>query len=142
MPCELTLRVEDAGPLRRPMPFSNGCRAVLAKYYIGDVTAEDKEMEQLYAEDELAEGTFYAVLKHRVSAYMRANRVQCFLGLALATCAPSVHLMPQMRREGGAVAVAPGATSAHMTQLIMPQHANSLGITFGGARPSPTMCTS
>ena len=25
-----------------------------------------------------------------------------------------------------------GQTLAHMTQLIMPQHANSLGITFGG----------
>ena len=29
-------------------------------------------------------------------------------------------------------AVTPGMTLAHMTQLIMPQHANSLGITFGG----------
>ena len=29
-------------------------------------------------------------------------------------------------------AVTPAATLAHMTQLIMPQHANSLGITFGG----------
>lgn len=38
----------------------------------------------------------------------------------------------QMRRDGGAVAVPPGATSAHTTHLIMPQHANSLGITFGG----------
>jgi len=28
--------------------------------------------------------------------------------------------------------VAPSATLAHMTQLIMPQHANSLAITFGG----------
>lgn len=28
--------------------------------------------------------------------------------------------------------VAPSATRAHMTQLIMPQHANSLAITFGG----------
>ena len=26
----------------------------------------------------------------------------------------------------------PASTLAHMTQLIMPQHANSLGITFGG----------
>ena len=26
----------------------------------------------------------------------------------------------------------PAGTLAHMTQLIMPQHANSLGITFGG----------
>ena len=26
----------------------------------------------------------------------------------------------------------PANTLAHMTQLIMPQHANSLGITFGG----------
>ena len=28
--------------------------------------------------------------------------------------------------------VTPSATLAHMTQLIMPQHANSLAITFGG----------
>lgn len=28
--------------------------------------------------------------------------------------------------------VSPGATSAHMTQLVLPQHANSLAITFGG----------
>jgi len=28
--------------------------------------------------------------------------------------------------------VSPCQTSAHMTQLIMPQYANSLGITFGG----------
>ena len=28
--------------------------------------------------------------------------------------------------------VAPTVTLAHMTQLIMPQHANSLSITFGG----------
>ena len=28
--------------------------------------------------------------------------------------------------------VSPARTMAHMTQLIMPQNANSLGITFGG----------
>lgn len=33
------------------------------------------------------------------------------------------------------VRVTPGMTLAHMTQLIMPQHANSLGITFGGQVP-------
>lgn len=39
------------------------------------------------------------------------------------------------------MAVAPGATSAHMTHLIMPQHANSLGITFGGqVRPAHSEC--
>lgn len=38
----------------------------------------------------------------------------------------------QMKREGGAFTVSPECTSAHMTYLIMPQHANSLGITFGG----------
>jgi acyl-CoA hydrolase len=30
------------------------------------------------------------------------------------------------------LAVPPSATRAHMTQLVLPQHANSLGITFGG----------
>ena len=44
--------------------------------------------------------------------------------------------------EAGArekVRVTPAMTLAHMTQLIMPQHANSLGITFGGqvGRASP-----
>lgn len=34
---------------------------------------------------------------------------------------------PRMRQ-----CVSPSATLSHMTQLIMPQHANSLGITFGG----------
>lgn len=33
---------------------------------------------------------------------------------------------------GGRRGVAPSQTSAHMTQLIMPQYANTLGITFGG----------
>ncbi len=44
--------------------------------------------------------------------------------------------------EGGfreKVRVTPGMTLAHMTQLIMPQHANSLGITFGGQVPCPTI---
>jgi acyl-CoA hydrolase len=34
--------------------------------------------------------------------------------------------------QGQKRGVAPSQTSAHMTQLIMPQYANSLGITFGG----------
>ena len=34
--------------------------------------------------------------------------------------------------EGKKHSVSPDFTLAHMTQLIMPQHANSLGITFGG----------
>lgn len=33
---------------------------------------------------------------------------------------------PQLQR------IPPAATLSHMTQLILPQHANSLGITFGG----------
>ena len=47
----------------------------------------------------------------------------------------------QMRREGGQAVVSPGATQAHMTQLVLPQHANSLAITFGGVvrrRPDVT----
>lgn len=38
------------------------------------------------------------------------------------------------------VRVTPGMTLAHMTQLIMPQHANSLGITFGGQVGAPQFC--
>lgn len=37
-----------------------------------------------------------------------------------------------MPAEGRKHSVTPDFTLAHMTQLIMPQHANSLGITFGG----------
>ncbi|CAL5223884.1 g6477 [Coccomyxa viridis] len=47
-----------------------------------------------------------------------------------ATLAPALQAAEagaRMKR-----AVTPAATLAHMTQLIMPQHANSLGITFGG----------
>ena len=41
---------------------------------------------------------------------------------------------PQAAEAGAKVkkSVTPAMTLAHMTQLIMPQHANSLGITFGG----------
>jgi acyl-CoA hydrolase len=39
------------------------------------------------------------------------------------------------------VRVTPGMTLAHMTQLIMPQHANSLGITFGGQVILPASST-
>ena len=38
--------------------------------------------------------------------------------------------------------VAPSQTSAHMTQLIMPQYANSLGITFGGQARAAACCLS
>ena len=38
----------------------------------------------------------------------------------------SLPLSPQPQR------IPPAATLSHMTQLILPQHANSLGITFGG----------
>uniref|UniRef100_A0A1D1ZMD4 HotDog ACOT-type domain-containing protein n=1 Tax=Auxenochlorella protothecoides TaxID=3075 RepID=A0A1D1ZMD4_AUXPR len=37
------------------------------------------------------------------------------------------------RPPGARCVVRPARTAAHMTQLIMPQHANSLGIAFGGA---------
>ncbi|CAL8463592.1 g3126 [Coccomyxa elongata] len=47
-----------------------------------------------------------------------------------ATLAPAVQAAEAGVREK--VRVTPGMTLAHMTQLIMPQHANSLGITFGG----------
>jgi len=51
------------------------------------------------------------------------------------SCAPHQAARWQWRVQmtrGGVAVASPGATSAHMTQLIMPQHANSLGITFGG----------
>ena len=53
---------------------------------------------------------------------------------AVANCthSPVEFIMMQMRREGGQTVVSPGATQAHMTQLVLPQHANSLAITFGG----------
>jgi hypothetical protein len=49
---------------------------VLAKYYIGDLAADlEPKAEGLALDDELADGTFYAVLKKRVAAYFRANKV-------------------------------------------------------------------
>ena len=52
-------------------------RPVLAKYYIGDLADGEELEEELGLEDELAPGTFYAVLKQRVQDYMRANQVRC-----------------------------------------------------------------
>ncbi len=51
-------------------------RAVLAKFYIGDVALKaEEELDIPSLEDELAEGTFYAVLKQRVQAFMQAHQV-------------------------------------------------------------------
>lgn len=67
-------------------------RAVLAKYYIGDLAVEDEQQrESLCLEDELADGTFYAVLKQRVSAYFRANKVGLGRRLACHQIAPFIE---------------------------------------------------
>jgi acyl-CoA hydrolase len=53
-------------------------------------------------------------------------------------------LLPDQAAEAGArdkVRVTPAQTLAHMTQLIMPQHANSLGITFGGQARAAQSCS-
>ena len=57
------------------------------------------------------------------------------------TLAPAVQAAPG-GGAGGALGgakkrVSPAATLSHMTQLIMPQYANSLGITFGGQARRP-----
>lgn len=50
-----------------------------------------------------------------------------------AESAPSIPpLVPPPSPAAGPRGIAPSFTRAYMTQLIMPQHANSLGITFGG----------
>eukprot|EP00877_Chromochloris_zofingiensis_P005033 jgi/Chrzof1/14530/Cz09g06070.t1 len=46
------------------------------------------------------------------------------------TLSPALTLLPGA--SAGRRKVAPGATIAYMTQSIMPHHANTLGITFGG----------
>lgn len=51
---------------------------------------------------------------------------------SISNCPDGSRPSLQMRREGGQTVVSPGATQAHMTQLVLPQHANSLAITFGG----------
>jgi hypothetical protein len=52
------------------------CRAVLAKHYIGELAADSEPQgDSLALDDELADGAFYAVLKKRVAAYFRANKV-------------------------------------------------------------------
>ena len=81
-------------------------------------------------------------------ACSRLARVRLSLGLARAASAGRCQrlrtsLIWLQAAAAGArdkVRVAPAMTLAHMTQLIMPQHANSLGITFGGQvlwRPPP-----
>ena len=55
--------------------------------------------------------------------------------MSTLTLKPKCAILPDQAAEAGArekVRVTPAQTLAHMTQLIMPQHANSLGITFGG----------
>lgn len=50
-----------------------------------------------------------------------------------AEAAPSIPpLAPPPGNDTEPRPIAPSFTRAYMTQLIMPQHANSLGITFGG----------
>ena len=44
----------------------------------------------------------------------------------------ALYVMQVQTVSGKKHGVSPDFTLAHMTQLIMPQHANSLGITFGG----------
>ncbi|GLC42537.1 hypothetical protein PLESTB_001111000 [Pleodorina starrii] len=46
---------------------------------------------------------------------------------AAAAAATALRLAPPVRQR-----VAPGCTTAYMTQSILPQHANTLNITFGG----------
>ncbi|KIZ01744.1 thioesterase superfamily protein, partial [Monoraphidium neglectum] len=51
------------------------------------------------------------------------------------TLPPPLTLLPATldgRANGEKARVSPAATTAYMTQSIMPQHANTLGITFGG----------
>lgn len=45
---------------------------------------------------------------------------------------PCCHVQVDRRSAALKARVEPSATLSHMTQLIMPQHANSLAITFGG----------
>lgn len=63
-------------------------------------------------------------------------RAAAFIYICPWKCADEwVHFVHvQAAAAGGKekVQVTPSMTLAHMTQLIMPQHANSLGITFGG----------
>ncbi|KAK9817590.1 hypothetical protein WJX74_006701 [Apatococcus lobatus] len=49
----------------------------------------------------------------------------------MPTLAPPVRLVG-LKQSAQRQMVSPARTMAHMTQLIMPQNANSLGITFGG----------
>ena len=58
---------------------------------------------------------------------------RCHLHLHLEQRVPhALYVMQVQTVSGKKHGVSPDFTLAHMTQLIMPQHANSLGITFGG----------
>ncbi|KAI3437872.1 hypothetical protein D9Q98_000318 [Chlorella vulgaris] len=45
------------------------------------------------------------------------------------TLPPALRVDP---RDSGKRRVAPSLTAAHTTQMVLPQHANSIGVTFGG----------
>lgn len=51
---------------------------------------------------------------------------------AMPSVPPFIEISPEKDVNGTRTRVAPSFTRAHLTHIIMPQHANSIGITFGG----------
>ena len=61
-----------------------------------------------------------------VAGVAAANSSSLYSSSSMPPSPPLFHPPPRPQR------IPPAATLSHMTQLILPQHANSLGITFGG----------
>lgn len=69
----------------------------------------------------------------RADGEPNSGALPMLLPVTHAEAAPSIPpLVPPPSLAAGPRAIPPSFTRAYMTQLIMPQHANSLGITFGG----------
>jgi hypothetical protein len=113
--------------ISEPLPWG-WCRAVLARYYIGDLAAgREVSGKSLALEDELADGTFYAVLKKRVAAYFRANKVAGGGCVAVAQ-----HTCLADRVWCGAVASSSLLTSANSPVLqLNPRTSTALYIKAG-----------
>lgn len=108
----------------------------VAKRVLPKVVPTDRHHEQIHAEAARRRDARLSAREH-----LRSSLDQVAQGTELRLV-PITHmsgqptLPPALRVDPKAGAckrrIAPSLTSAHMTQMVMPQHANSIGITFGG----------
>ncbi|PSC70724.1 Acyl-coenzyme A thioesterase 11 [Micractinium conductrix] len=106
------------------------------KVALPKVVPTDRHHEQIHAEAARRRDSRLAAREH-----MRACLEQMASGTELRlrpithaagqpTLPPALRVDP--KAEGCKHSISPVLTSAHLTQMVLPQHANSIGITFGG----------